>query len=93
MAMSDKELKKIKKLMPSGATLAGLKNIIKGQIERAKKNKSDRHPGTGSKIKSISSKLKDMYPVSNKDVAFLKKSMKKTGKANKIKKKTGPGSR
>ena len=34
MAMSDKELKKIKKMMPSGATLAGLKNIIKGQIER-----------------------------------------------------------
>jgi ribosomal protein L19E len=97
MAMSDKELKKIKEMMPSGASLQGLKNIIQGQRERAKtkKNKSDRHPGTGSKagIKSITSKLKSMYPVGDKDIAFLKKSMKKSKQAKPKRKKTGPGSR
>ena len=89
MNMSDKELKKIKKLMPSGASLAKLKSLMK------KTKAGDRHPGTGARatVKSLLPKLKDMYPVSDKDVAFLKKSMKKTGKANKIKKKTGPGSR
>tara|TARA_R100000900_G_scaffold53690_1_gene43400 strand:+ start:2012 stop:2260 length:249 start_codon:yes stop_codon:yes gene_type:complete len=53
MAMSDKELKKIKAMMPSGATLAGLKNIIKGQLERAKikKNKADRNPPKSKKSK------------------------------------------
>jgi hypothetical protein len=87
MAMSDKELKKIKAMMPSGASLQALKNIIKGQRERKKKNKSDRHPGTGSKAaaKSITSKLKSMYPVSNKDVAFLKKAKAKKTKVNKAK--------
>jgi len=51
MAMSDKELKKIKAMMPSGASLQGLKNIIKGQLERAKtkKNKADRHPSKSKK--------------------------------------------
>ena len=88
MAMNDKELKKIKAMMPSGATLAKLKSLVK-------KNKADRHPNTGTKqqLKSISSKLKDLYPVSNKDVAFLKKSMKKSKQAKSKRKKTGPGSR
>tara|TARA_R110002012_G_scaffold270395_1_gene454812 strand:+ start:270 stop:527 length:258 start_codon:yes stop_codon:yes gene_type:complete len=83
MAMSDKELKKIKAMMPSGASLQALKNLVK----RKKKNKSDRHPGTGSKAaaKSITSKLKNMYPVSNKDVAFLKKAKAKKTKVNKAK--------
>ena len=46
MAMSDKELKKLKAMMPSGATLAGLKNIIKGQRERVKKKKTKTGPGS-----------------------------------------------
>tara|TARA_R110000824_G_scaffold55358_4_gene152587 strand:+ start:1953 stop:2216 length:264 start_codon:yes stop_codon:yes gene_type:complete len=87
MNMSDKELKKIKKMMPSGATLAKLKSLMK------KTKAGDRHPGTGARatVKSLLPKLKEMYPVSNKDVAFLKKSKEKQGKTKR--KKTGPGSR
>ena len=53
MAMSDKELKKIKAMMPSGASLQALKNIVRGQRERAKikKNKADRHPSKAKKTK------------------------------------------
>ena len=53
MAMSDKELKKIKEMMPSGASLQALKNIVQGQRERAKikKNKADRNPPKSKKSK------------------------------------------
>lgn len=53
MAMSDKELKKIKEMMPSGASLQALKNILQGQRERAKikKNKADRNPPKAKKAR------------------------------------------
>ena len=53
MAMNDKELKKIKEMMPSGASLQALKNIVQGQSERAKikKNKADRNPPKSKKTK------------------------------------------
>ncbi len=52
-----------------------------------KKTKAgDRHPGTGAKslLNQLLPKLKKLYPVSDKDIAFLKKSMskKKTGKSD-----------
>ena len=53
----------------------------------AKKTKAgDRHPGTGGKslLNEIIPKLKKLYPVSDKDIEFLKKSMskKKTRKSD-----------
>lgn len=45
MALSDKELKKLKQMMP-GAAASALKNIMKGQRER---NKADRHPPKSKK--------------------------------------------
>ena len=57
-----------------------LKSLVK------KTKAGDRHPGTGRKslLNEIIPKLKKLYPVSDKDIAFLKKSMskKKTRKSD-----------
>tara|TARA_R100000655_G_scaffold41383_4_gene77320 strand:+ start:7235 stop:7483 length:249 start_codon:yes stop_codon:yes gene_type:complete len=81
MALSDKELKKLKQMMP-GAAASALKNIMKGQRER---NKADRHPPK-SKLKTVprtKQKTKKTAPragagkAKKSDIMALYKRMKK----------------
>jgi len=72
MVMSDKELKKIKAMMPSGASLQAIKNLIKGQRER---NKADRHPPKSKK--KLPRTKRSMGPAGASTVSKDGKRMKK----------------
>jgi hypothetical protein len=80
MALSDKELKKLKQMMP-GAAASALKNIMKGQRER---NKADRHPPKSkNKLPRTKQKTKKTAPragagkAKKSDIMALYKRMKK----------------
>lgn len=50
MAMSDKELKKIKALMPSGVSMAKIKSLLGPKSSPSKQGKTaDRHPSKSKK--------------------------------------------
>lgn len=52
MAMSDKELKKIKALMPSGVSMAKIKSLLGPKSSPSKQGKTaDRHPSKAKKTK------------------------------------------